>query len=56
VEPPFKPKVKNENDSSNFDEEFTSEKPVVTPTDPALIASIDQEEFKGFTYVNPHFA
>ncbi len=31
VPPPFKPTVKNEKDTSNFDSEFTSVTPVLTP-------------------------
>lgn len=31
VEPPFKPQIKNATDTSNFDQEFTSVTPVLTP-------------------------
>ena len=31
IPPPFKPTVKNEKDTSNFDQEFTSVTPVLTP-------------------------
>lgn len=55
VAPPFKPKIKSAKEANNFDSEFTSEKPVLTPTDRRLIASIDQHEFDGFTFVNPNF-
>jgi hypothetical protein len=34
---------------------FTSEKAILTPADPKLIASIDQSEFRGFSFVNPAF-
>ncbi|KAH9364742.1 hypothetical protein HPB48_014875 [Haemaphysalis longicornis] len=40
-------------DVSNFDSDFTMEKPVLTPIDPQILASMDQEQFKGFTYTNP---
>ncbi|XP_070397403.1 putative protein kinase C delta type homolog isoform X7 [Dermacentor albipictus] len=53
VEPPFKPKLKNTADVSNFDSDFTMEKPVLTPIDPQILASMDQEQFKGFSYTNP---
>lgn len=53
VEPPFKPKLKSVADVSNFDSDFTMEKPVLTPIDPQILASMDQEQFKGFTYTNP---
>jgi hypothetical protein len=41
VPPPFKPTIKNEKDTSNFDQEFTSVTPVLTPVqsgkfDPSL--------------------
>lgn len=55
VVPPFKPKIKSPKETNNFDPEFTSEKPVLTPTDRKLIASINQAEFQGFSYVNPNF-
>ncbi|XP_077496107.1 uncharacterized protein LOC144107008 isoform X2 [Amblyomma americanum] len=53
IEPPFKPKLKSTADVSNFDSDFTMEKPVLTPIDPQILASMDQEQFKGFTYTNP---
>ncbi|KAM7295416.1 putative protein kinase C delta type homolog isoform X3 [Ixodes scapularis] len=53
VEPPFKPKLKSTADVSNFDSDFTMEKPVLTPVDPQILASMDQEQFKGFSYTNP---
>jgi Protein kinase C terminal domain len=31
IPPPFKPTVKNDKDTSNFDQEFTSVTPVLTP-------------------------
>ncbi|CAN8001437.1 unnamed protein product [Ixodes hexagonus] len=53
VEPPFKPKLKSTADVSNFDSDFTMEKPVLTPVDPQILGSMDQEQFKGFSYTNP---
>ena len=39
-------------DVSNFDEEFTSEKPVLTPPkDPRILSDDDQSLFKDFTYM-----
>ncbi|KJH50331.1 kinase domain protein [Dictyocaulus viviparus] len=55
VKPPFKPKIKSKRDVNNFDSDFTKEEPVLTPTDATVIRSINQEEFRGFTFVNPHF-
>jgi len=34
----------------NFDSEFTSEKPVVTPTNAGLVARFPQEIFRGFSF------
>lgn len=50
VEPPFKPKIKFKKDVNNFDSDFTREEPVLTAVPTAIVKSIDQTEFKGFTY------
>ncbi|PIK52502.1 hypothetical protein BSL78_10600 [Apostichopus japonicus] len=50
VEPPFKPKIKFKKDVNNFDSDFTREEPVLTAVDSSIVKSIDQAEFKGFTY------
>ncbi|EDQ86659.1 uncharacterized protein MONBRDRAFT_10752 [Monosiga brevicollis MX1] len=42
VPPPFAPKVRGAKDASNFDPEFTAEKPVLTPEDSRALAAIDQ--------------
>ncbi|CAF3642430.1 unnamed protein product [Rotaria sordida] len=55
VQPPFKPKITSNNDTSNFDEEFTSESLQLTPCDKQLIVNIDQTEFASFTYTNNAF-
>ncbi|VDO53364.1 unnamed protein product [Onchocerca flexuosa] len=69
VKPPFKPKIvtffsfskdefeakKSKRDVSNFDADFTKEEPVLTPTEPAVIKAINQEEFRDFSFVNPDF-
>jgi len=52
VKPPFKPKIKNKTDANNFDRDFTSEEPILTPVDPAVIKTINQEEFRGFSFIN----
>jgi serine/threonine protein kinase len=46
---PFKPTVKNEKDTSNFDSEFTSVTPVLTPVQ-SVLSPAHQEEFRGFSY------
>lgn len=51
VRPPFVPSVKHAEDVSNFDEEFTSEDPVLTP--PKEIRTLSDEEqtlFADFNY------
>ncbi|XP_067941966.1 calcium-independent protein kinase C-like [Watersipora subatra] len=55
IKPPFRPKIKSKVDADNFDEEFTREKPVLTPADPGSLLGINQEDFTGFSYVNPDF-
>lgn len=55
VEAPFKPDIRSPRDCDYFDSDFTTEAPRLTPTDKALLASIDQAQFKGFSYVNHHF-
>eukprot|EP00163_Fabomonas_tropica_P034759 TRINITY_DN979_c0_g2_i2.p1 TRINITY_DN979_c0_g2~~TRINITY_DN979_c0_g2_i2.p1 ORF type:complete len:313 (-),score=100.65 TRINITY_DN979_c0_g2_i2:336-1274(-) len=53
VETPFKPDTKDgATDLSNFDEEFTSERPVDSVVESHLSATA-QDGFKGFTYVAP---
>uniref|UniRef100_A0A915KIF2 protein kinase C n=1 Tax=Romanomermis culicivorax TaxID=13658 RepID=A0A915KIF2_ROMCU len=46
---------KSRKDANNFDADFTKEEPVLTPTDPQIIRSINQEEFGGFSFVNDDF-
>ncbi|XP_055314586.1 protein kinase C, brain isozyme isoform X1 [Sitodiplosis mosellana] len=55
VQPPFKPKIKHRKDVSNFDKQFTSEKTDLTPTDKLFMMNLDQNEFNGFSYLNPEF-
>ena len=51
IPPPFMPTVKG-NEAVNFDAEFTSEAPNLTPpNDMRFIATIDQAQFAGFSYV-----
>ncbi|XP_015109260.1 protein kinase C [Diachasma alloeum] len=55
VKPPFKPKINNEKDAMNFDAEFTKEEPVLTPVHQSILNSVNQDEFKGFSFVNKDF-
>ncbi len=66
VPPPFQPQIKNPTDTSNFDSEFTSVTPVLTPVQSGKLIASDarglaanamivltqamQEEFRGFSY------
>uniref|UniRef100_A0AC35FPL7 Protein kinase C n=1 Tax=Panagrolaimus sp. PS1159 TaxID=55785 RepID=A0AC35FPL7_9BILA len=57
VTPRYKPTVRSPNDTSNFDEDFTQEKAVLTPIqDKTLLDSIDPEAFMNFSYTNPSLA
>lgn len=52
VKPPFVPTVHSVEDVSNFDVEFTSEKPQLTPPkDPRHLTDDEQTLFKDFTYM-----
>jgi serine/threonine protein kinase len=65
VQPPFTPQITSPTDTSNFDTEFTSVTPVLTPVQSGMWSSIVrdlctllmtvlsqamQEEFRGFSY------
>eukprot|EP00800_Vazella_pourtalesii_P005413 TRINITY_DN16347_c0_g1_i1.p1 TRINITY_DN16347_c0_g1~~TRINITY_DN16347_c0_g1_i1.p1 ORF type:complete len:473 (+),score=20.15 TRINITY_DN16347_c0_g1_i1:117-1535(+) len=52
TEPPFKPIIYGEDDSSNFDSRFTKQDPVDSPEDNTLSKSVNQL-FQGFSYVSP---
>ncbi|KAI2607440.1 uncharacterized protein GGS25DRAFT_333675 [Hypoxylon fragiforme] len=49
VQPPFMPQIKSATDTSNFDSEFTSVTPVLTPVQSVLSQGM-QEQFRGFSY------
>ncbi|KAJ3081389.1 Serine/threonine kinase [Rhizoclosmatium hyalinum] len=49
VAPPWKPVIKSERDVSNFDAEFTKEKPILTPVN-TVLSAVHQAEFKEFDF------
>jgi len=52
IKPPFIPTVNGNEDVSNFDEEFTSEKPVLTPPKESRTLTDDEQLlFQDFTYM-----
>ncbi|XP_065198123.1 serine/threonine-protein kinase N2-like [Sycon ciliatum] len=51
IPPAFKPKVRNVHDVSNFDEEFTTEKPCLSPPrEPRHLDASDQAQFTDFDF------
>lgn len=50
VDPPFKPVVKNDTDTSNFSEEFTKMMPIDSP---AIIPKNAEKVFRGYSFVAP---
>ncbi|GAV04074.1 hypothetical protein RvY_14410 [Ramazzottius varieornatus] len=52
IEPPFKPTIISEEDTSLFDKRFTKMTPVDSPVDHMLSESVN-DLFRGFTYVAP---
>nr|CAB3265161.1 protein kinase C delta type-like [Phallusia mammillata] len=53
IDPPFKPKVRSASDYSNFDKEFLNATTRLTQADKDVIQSLDQNLFRGFSFVNP---
>ncbi|XP_030626364.1 protein kinase C eta type isoform X2 [Chanos chanos] len=53
LEPPFKPRIKTPEDVNNFDPDFTQEEPTLTPIDDPLIPSVNQDEFRNFSFTSP---
>uniref|UniRef100_A0A3Q3ISQ8 protein kinase C n=1 Tax=Monopterus albus TaxID=43700 RepID=A0A3Q3ISQ8_MONAL len=52
VKPPFVPTIQGANDVSNFDDEFTSEAPILTPPrEPRALSSEEQNMFSDFDYI-----
>ncbi|KAF8791393.1 putative protein kinase C delta type like protein [Argiope bruennichi] len=51
---PFKPTVSSEYDTRNFDSYYTTDSASLSPVDDQILESMDQEQFQGFSYTNPH--
>uniref|UniRef100_A0A5F9CBV5 Serine/threonine-protein kinase N2 n=1 Tax=Oryctolagus cuniculus TaxID=9986 RepID=A0A5F9CBV5_RABIT len=52
VKPPFVPTIRGREDVSNFDDEFTSEAPILTPPrEPRILSEEEQELFRDFDYI-----
>uniref|UniRef100_A0A8C5RU64 protein kinase C n=1 Tax=Laticauda laticaudata TaxID=8630 RepID=A0A8C5RU64_LATLA len=52
VKPPFVPVIRGREDVSNFDDEFTSEAPILTPPrEPRILLEDQQEMFRDFDYI-----
>ncbi|NXY35089.1 PKN2 kinase, partial [Pomatorhinus ruficollis] len=53
LKPPFVPTLRDPTDISNFDEEFTSQKPILTPPEEvSLLTRKEQTVFKDFDFVS----
>ena len=50
IEPPFKPKVESEIDTSNFDPEFTQQLPEDSLPSHTPLSETVQRQFAGFSY------
>lgn len=50
VQPPFKPRIRDRLDVSNFDRQFTEQKVELSPTDESFMMNMDQSVFDGFSY------
>ncbi|KAJ6655827.1 hypothetical protein lerEdw1_004691 [Lerista edwardsae] len=52
VKPPFVPIIRGREDVSNFDDEFTSEAPILTPPrEPRILSEDEQDMFRDFDYI-----
>lgn len=55
MQPPFKPRIRDRLDVSNFDRQFTSQKVELSPTDESFMMNMDQSMFDGFSYTSETF-
>lgn len=52
IEMPWKPKLKNEDDVSFFNDQYTVEDALISVEDPSLIIQETNEAFANFSYMN----
>ncbi|XP_057690208.1 protein kinase C gamma type isoform X2 [Corythoichthys intestinalis] len=55
IPPPFIPRSGGRK-GENFDKFFTAAPSALTPSDPDVLAAVNQEDFLGFSFLNPEFA
>ncbi|GFR27916.1 putative protein kinase C delta type homolog [Trichonephila clavata] len=54
IPPPYKPRVTSDSDTRNFDRQFTCLPPTLEPIESEILPLINQGQFQGFSYTNPH--
>ena len=42
-------------DVSNFDSAFTQDDALLTPVEPEFLDTVEQQQFKGFSFTNPNY-
>jgi len=52
IEPPFKPKVRSVDDTSQIDPQFTRERPIDSVAETSVLSESVQNGFSGFSYVS----
>jgi len=52
IEPPFKPKVRSQDDTSQIDPQFTRERPIDSVAETSVLSESVQNNFSGFSYVS----
>jgi serum/glucocorticoid-regulated kinase 2 len=52
IEPPFKPKVRSVDDTSQIDPQFTRERPLDSVAETSVLSESVQNNFQGFSYVS----
>ncbi|VDD88480.1 unnamed protein product, partial [Enterobius vermicularis] len=55
TQPPFKPKLKDDNSTENFDSLFLKQQVKLTMPDWVVLGNLRGDEFANFTYINPNY-